>query len=56
MIKLIKGIKGNKSGAAAAEYALIIAVMGALVVAAVTVLGGGITSAFAKTSGILKAA
>ena len=42
MMKLLKNIKLNKSGASAAEYALMLAIMGAVVVTAMTVLGGAI--------------
>jgi len=42
MMKLLKKIKVNESGASAAEYALMIAVMGGIVVAAVIALGGQI--------------
>lgn len=42
MIKLFKAIKSDKRGASAAEYALMIAVMGGIVVAAVIALGGQI--------------
>lgn len=42
MIKLFKAIKSDKRGASAAEYALMIAVMGGIVVAAVIALGGSI--------------
>jgi pilus assembly protein Flp/PilA len=45
MMKLLKKIKVNKEGASAAEYALMIAVMGGVVVAAVIALGGGIGTA-----------
>ena len=41
MMKILRNLKTNKSGASAAEYALMVAVMGGLVVAGVTALGGG---------------
>lgn len=50
MMKLLKNIKLDKSGASAAEYALMIAVMGAAVVAAVGLLGGSITGALERAS------
>ena len=42
MIKLFNAIKSDKRGASAAEYALMIAVMGGIVVASVIALGGSI--------------
>jgi pilus assembly protein Flp/PilA len=49
MIKLLKTIKSDKSGASAAEYALMLAVLGAVVVGAITGLadsiGGSLTAA-----------
>jgi len=44
MMKLLKNIKLNKSGASAAEYALMLAVMGGLVVTAVIALGGAVNT------------
>lgn len=46
MMKLLNKIKLNESGASAAEYALIVAIIGAIVVAGATLLGSGITTAF----------
>lgn len=45
MMKLLKKIKINESGASAAEYALMVAVMGAVVVTAVILLGQNIAGA-----------
>ena len=45
MMKILRNLKTNKSGASAAEYALMVAVMGGLVVAGVTALGGGFKTA-----------
>lgn len=45
MMKLLKNIKINKSGASAAEYALMLAVMGGIVVTAVIALGGSVGTA-----------
>ncbi len=42
MMKLLKKIKMDKSGASAAEYALMVAVMGGVVVTAVIALGGAV--------------
>lgn len=46
-------LASNKTGASATEYALILAVLGAAVIAGLTNLGGGITNAFAKTANSL---
>ncbi len=46
MLKLLRRIKVNKSGATAAEYALIIAVIGGGIVVAAVALGGTISTAF----------
>jgi pilus assembly protein Flp/PilA len=49
MMKLLKNIKLDKSGASAAEYALMLAVMGGVVIIAITTLGtsvqGGLNAA-----------
>ena len=50
MTKLFTMAATSKSGASAAEYALIVAVMGGLVVAGVTLLGGSFKTALG-TSG-----
>ena len=50
MIKLLRGIKVNKSGASAAEYALIVAVLGAGVIAAASVFSTSLKNAL-TTSG-----
>ena len=50
MTKFFKLVANSKSGASAAEYALIVAVMGGLVVAGVTLLGGSFKTAL-TTSG-----
>jgi len=47
MMKILKALKSNKSGASAAEYALILAVLGGITLAGATVVGGGLTDAFA---------
>ena len=39
MMKLVRNFKNNTSGASAAEYALIVAVLGGLVVAGATAFG-----------------
>lgn len=44
MMKLLRQIRLNNSGATAAEYALIIAVIGGGIVVAAVALGGSITT------------
>lgn len=44
MMKLLRSIKVNTSGASAAEYALIVAVMGGLVVAGAVAFGGALSN------------
>ena len=53
MVKIIRLLKSNKTGASAAEYALILAVLGAVIIAGLTLLGNGINSAFTKANGQL---
>lgn len=55
-MKFLKKIKTDESGASAAEYALMIAVMGALVVAAVGLLGGSIAGALNGATGRINTA
>ena len=55
MMTLLKNLKGNKSGASAAEYALIVAVLGGLVVAGATAFGGGLKDAMSNNATALKA-
>ena len=50
MVKFLRALKTNKAGASAAEYALILAVLGAVIIAGLTLLGNGINSAFSKAS------
>ena len=50
MFKTIRALKSNKKGASAAEYALILAVLGAVIIAGLTTLGKGISNAFNKTA------
>jgi pilus assembly protein Flp/PilA len=45
MMKLLRSLKSSKSGASAAEYALIVAVMGGLVVAGAIAFGNGLVTA-----------
>jgi pilus assembly protein Flp/PilA len=42
MMNLVRNLKKNTSGASAAEYALIVAVLGGLVVAGATYFGNGL--------------
>jgi pilus assembly protein Flp/PilA len=42
MMKLLRNLKNNTSGASAAEYALIVAVLGGVVVAGATAFGGNL--------------
>ena len=53
MFKTLRALKSNNKGASAAEYALILAVLGAVIIAGLTQLGGGIKNAFAKTTNTL---
>jgi len=53
MIKMMRLLKTDKKGASAAEYALILAVLGALIVAGLKTLGGSIQNSFGKTSNVL---
>ena len=45
MMNFLKSLKGNKSGASAAEYALIVAVLGGFVVAGSVAFGGSLKTA-----------
>ncbi len=46
MMKTLRKIKMDKSGASAAEYALMIALIGGVIVAAATTLGGNMKTVF----------
>jgi pilus assembly protein Flp/PilA len=50
MTKLIHNLKNSKSGASAAEYALIIALVGLAIVVGATALGGAIGKNFTDAS------
>jgi pilus assembly protein Flp/PilA len=50
MTKLIRNLKNSKSGASAAEYALIIALVGLAIVTGATALGGAIDTNFTDAS------
>jgi pilus assembly protein Flp/PilA len=51
MMKLLKNIKLNKSGASAAEYALIVAIMGGIIVVAVATFGRSVEGALDTIGG-----
>ena len=55
MMKILKNLKGNKSGASAAEYALIVAVLGGFVVLGATAFGGSLETAMTTTGSDLEA-
>jgi pilus assembly protein Flp/PilA len=48
MMKLLRAIKVDTSGASAAEYALIVAVMGGLVVAGALAFGGSLKTSMSS--------
>ena len=49
MMTFLKSLKGNKSGASAAEYALIVAVLGGFVVAGSVAFGGSLKTAMSAS-------
>lgn len=55
MMKLLRSIKTNNSGASAAEYALIVAVMGGLVVAGSLAFGGSLSTGMSNSGTALTA-
>ena len=56
MIKLIRNLKNNTSGASAAEYALIVAILGGFVVAGANLFGTSLKGAFTSSAGALNTA
>ena len=54
MMKLLKRVRVSKSGASAAEYALILAVIGGGIVVAAVALQGSISGAMVKVSDTIK--
>jgi len=54
MMKILNALKGNKSGASAAEYALIVAVLGGFVVLGATAFGGSLESAMSSSGAALE--
>ncbi len=55
MMKLLRKIKLDESGASAAEYALIVAVLGGFVVAGALAFGGSLQNAMTNTGSALGA-
>jgi pilus assembly protein Flp/PilA len=55
MRKIVSAFINDESGAAAAEYALILAILGAGIVAATGVLGGAISGAMVRAGGAMDA-
>ena len=49
MMKMLRSLKASKSGASAAEYALILAVMGGFVIAATLAFGGSLKTAMTNS-------
>lgn len=56
MMKILKALKSNKSGASAAEYALILAVLGGITLTGAQLVGTGINNAFSDGKADLDAA
>ena len=54
MMKLLRNLKNNTSGASAAEYALIVAVLGGLVVAGATAFGGSLSNALTDSGAAIE--
>lgn len=55
MMKILNTLKGNKSGASAAEYALIVAVLGGFVVLGATAFGSSLEGALGASGTELEA-
>ena len=55
MLKLIKSVRRDEAGAAAAEYALILAVVGGGIAGAALLLGQNIAGAMGRASGYITA-
>ena len=53
MTKLLKALRRNEQGAAAAEYALILAVVGGGIAVAALALGVSISSAMGRATGFI---
>ncbi len=54
MMKLLRNLKTDESGASAAEYALIVAVLGGFVVAGALAFGGSLETAMTNTGTALE--
>ena len=54
MMKILNNLKNNKSGASAAEYALIVAVLGGFVVGGASLFGGSLNTAMESTGTALE--
>lgn len=55
MMKILNNLKNNKSGASAAEYALIVAVLGGFVVGGASLFGQSLTNTMNDTGTALEA-
>lgn len=55
MLKLIKAFRRDEKGAAAAEYALILAVVGGGVAVAAGLLGGAISGVMTRATAVINA-
>ncbi len=55
MMNLVRNLKKNTSGASAAEYALIVAVLGGLVVAGATYFGNGLSAGMQNSGDAIEA-
>lgn len=55
MMKILNALKSNKSGASAAEYALIVAVLGGFVVLGATTFGTSLSTAMGTSGTELEA-
>jgi len=55
MLKLIKAFRRDEKGAAAAEYALILAVVGGGVAVAAGLLGGAISGVMGRATAVINA-
>lgn len=56
MKTVLRNLKNNTSGASAAEYALIVAVLGGLVVAGATAFGGSLKDGLTTSGGAISGA
>jgi pilus assembly protein Flp/PilA len=54
MMKLLNNLKANKEGASAAEYALIVAVLGTFVVLGANAFGGSLRTALTDSGTALE--